>query len=81
MLVLTRKLTERLYIGDGICVTVLRVGGGQVRLGIEAPSEVPIVRGELRERDRTRRPPTAGVIQGTPWGTVQVEAVEVSRNR
>jgi carbon storage regulator len=47
MLVLTRRLMERFYIGDDICVTVVRVEGGQVRLGIEAPREVPILRGEL----------------------------------
>jgi len=47
MLVLTRKLLEKLYIGDDICVTVVRLEGGQVRLGIEAPREVSVVRAEL----------------------------------
>ena len=47
MLVLTRKLMERLYIGDDICVTVVRLEGGQVRLGIEAPREISVVRAEL----------------------------------
>lgn len=47
MLVLTRKLMEKLYIGDDICVTVVRLEGGQVRLGIEAPREVAVVRAEL----------------------------------
>ena len=47
MLVLTRKLMEKLYIGDQICVTVVRLEGGQVRLGIEAPREVPVIRAEL----------------------------------
>ena len=37
MLVLTRKLMEKLFIGDDICVTVVRLEDGQVRLGIEAP--------------------------------------------
>ena len=50
MLVLTRKLMEKLYIGDEICVTVVRVEGGQVRLGIEAPRQIPVVRAELRGR-------------------------------
>ena len=77
MLVLTRKLTEKLYIGDGICVTVVRLGGGQVRLGIEAPSDVAIVRGELRDRDRMRREtPTTPRL-----APVQAEALDVSRNR
>ena len=47
MLVLTRKLMEKLYIGDDICVTVVRLEGGQVRLGIDAPREVSVVRAEL----------------------------------
>jgi carbon storage regulator len=47
MLVLTRKLMERLFIGDEICVTVVRLEGGQVRLGIDAPRDVPVVRAEL----------------------------------
>lgn len=56
MLVLTRKLMEKLYIGDAICVTVVRLEGGQVRLGIDAPREISVVRAELLEG---RRPPAA----------------------
>jgi carbon storage regulator CsrA len=47
MLVLNRKLMEKLFIGDDICVTVVRLERGQVRLGIEAPRDVSIVRAEL----------------------------------
>ncbi len=47
MLVLTRKLMEKLFIGDDICVTIVRLEGGQVRLGIDAPREVKVVRAEL----------------------------------
>lgn len=82
MLVLTRKLTETLYIGEGVCVTVLRIGGGQVRLGIEAPADVVIVRGELRERDRNCRvAPRQGSEAGARAEGSQVAAVEVSRKR
>ena len=49
MLVLTRKLMEKLYIGNDVCVTVVRLEGGQVRLGIDAPREVAVVRAELLE--------------------------------
>lgn len=56
MLVLTRKLMEKLYIGDDICVTVVRLEGGQVRLGIEAPLEVSVVRAELVPERRSERP-------------------------
>lgn len=47
MLVLTRKPGEKLYIGEGIIVTVLSAPGGRIRIGIEAPDHVPILRGEL----------------------------------
>lgn len=47
MLVLTRKPREEIRIGDGITITILRVKGQQVRVGIEAPNDIRIVRGEL----------------------------------
>jgi carbon storage regulator len=47
MLVLSRKIGEKLVIGDNITVVVSRVAGNRVTLGIEAPQEVRIVRGEL----------------------------------
>ena len=56
MLVLTRKLMEKLYIGDTICVTVVRLEGGQVRLGIEAPREIAVVRAELLGQRRGAAP-------------------------
>ena len=50
MLVLSRKIGQRILIGDRIAVTVVRVGSGGVRLGIEAPPELPVVREELRDQ-------------------------------
>ena len=47
MLVLTRKHQEKIRIGDHIIITVLKTKGKTVRLGIEAPMEVPVIRGEL----------------------------------
>jgi len=47
MLVLSRKIGEKVIIGDNIEVTVLRVGGNQVKLGFNAPLEMPIRREEL----------------------------------
>ena len=47
MLVLSRKIGERLVIGGNITVVVNRVAGNRVTLGIEAPDTVRIVRGEL----------------------------------
>lgn len=51
MLVLTRKLDESLRIGDDIKITVLRVKGNTVRIGIEAPRDVRVVRSELKTMD------------------------------
>jgi carbon storage regulator len=47
MLVLSRKPMERIQIGDDIFITVIRIGPNTVRLGIEAPAELNIVRTEL----------------------------------
>ena len=60
MLVLTRKLMEKLFIGDDICVTVVRLEGGQVRLGIDAPREVTVVRAELVPERTAGRPKADG---------------------
>jgi carbon storage regulator len=48
MLVLSRKVGEKILIGDNITVTVVRVAQGVVRLGVEAPKELPIVREEIK---------------------------------
>ena len=47
MLVLTRKLNQEIQIGDNVKITVLKIKGNTVRLGIEAPRNVRVVRGEL----------------------------------
>ncbi|MGO9809340.1 MAG: carbon storage regulator [Isosphaeraceae bacterium] len=57
MLVLSRKDTERIFIGDTIVVTVVKIQGGVVRLGIEAPPEIEIAREELL---RYRKEPRTG---------------------
>lgn len=47
MLVLSRRERERIRLGDSIVVTVVRVSGDRVRLGIEAPADVIVLRDEL----------------------------------
>jgi carbon storage regulator len=47
MLVLSRKLGEKIYIGENICITVVDIDRGKIRLGIEAPRDVAIYRQEL----------------------------------
>ena len=49
MLVLSRKVGEKIIIGDGIVITVLELKGKGVRIGIEAEAHVPVWRGELVE--------------------------------
>jgi carbon storage regulator len=53
MLVLSRKETERIKLGDSIVVTVVRVTGDKVRLGIEAPSDILVLRDELEPHEQT----------------------------
>jgi carbon storage regulator len=48
MLVLSRKESEKIRLGDSIVVTIVRVSGDKVRLGIEAPPDVVVLRDELK---------------------------------
>ncbi|MGH8387901.1 MAG: carbon storage regulator CsrA [Pseudomonas sp.] len=50
MLVLTRKQAESINIGNDITITVLGVSGQQVRIGIDAPKDVPVHRDEITQR-------------------------------
>ncbi len=60
MLILSRKLKESIRIGDDVVIHVLSVSAGRVKLGIEAPTDVGIVREELQpladKRDGSRKP-------------------------
>lgn len=47
MLVLSRKETERIKLGDSIVLTIVRVAGDKVRIGIDAPPDVLVLRDEL----------------------------------
>ena len=57
MLVLSRHRDESIIIGDNIVITIVDIRGDKVRLGIEAPKEVPVHRQEVYEaiqRERTQ---------------------------
>jgi carbon storage regulator len=63
MLVLTRKYQEKIRIGDNITITVLRTKGKAVRLGIEAPTNVPVIRGELSfEHESEQEPESVATV-------------------
>jgi carbon storage regulator len=50
MLVLTRRLGETIVIGDDIVIKIVDIHGKQIRVGIEAPTEVSVYRGEIYDR-------------------------------
>lgn len=50
MLILTRRVDERIFIGDDITLCVLDIEGNRVRLGLEAPKEIAILREEIHEK-------------------------------
>ncbi|EDL60001.1 carbon storage regulator [Gimesia maris] len=63
MLVLTRKLAEGIRIGDDILVKVIRTGKGSIKIGIDAPDELRVVRAELfeEEEDMEKQPVIKGL--------------------
>lgn len=56
MLVLTRKAGEKINIGNDIVVSVVQINGNKVRISIDAPNDVRILRGELIEWTETAKP-------------------------
>jgi carbon storage regulator len=65
MLVLSRKLGEKIYISENICITVVDIDRGKIRLGIEAPRDVPIFRKELLPLNNasTNKPEPPALVQ------------------
>lgn len=57
MLVLTRKRNESIMIGDNIVITIVDIRGDKVRLGIEAPNDVPVHRQEIYDAIRRNASP------------------------
>jgi carbon storage regulator len=61
MLVLSRKLGEKIIIGDNILVTVVKIDRNQIRIGIEAPHDVPVYREEIAPQ-RTAKSPLGNAV-------------------
>jgi carbon storage regulator len=51
MLVLSRKVGERLFIGDNVVITITEIRGDKVRIGVEAPRDVRVLRQELKDEN------------------------------
>jgi carbon storage regulator len=68
MLVLSRKESQRIRLGDSIVITIVKISGDKVRVGIDAPSNVLVLRDELEARDPPRKPDEA-----VPPNTVRSE--------
>jgi carbon storage regulator len=66
MLVLSRRQSERIKLGDSIVVTVVRVSGDKVRLGIEAPADMLVLREELEPNAPNGSPRSSAPLNGAP---------------
>jgi carbon storage regulator len=69
MLVLSRKLGEKIMIGDDIVITVVDIDRGKIRLGITAPKEVPVYREELIKRSPVNPNPKSPDRQSKEQGS------------
>ncbi len=79
MLVLSRKLNEEIVIGENVKITILKIKGNTVRLGIEAPRDVRVVRGELPAKPdpKPRREEVTIVFHDTKDKPVDENSIDV----
>ena len=68
MLILSRRVGERVVIGEDISITVLRIKGNQVRLGVDAPKSIAVQREAVSERIK----PEVTTVVGKPTGETGV---------
>jgi len=63
MLVLTRKSAETIHIGDDIVIKVIKTGSGSVKIGIDAPAAIRVIRGELVEEPQLAKVEPADEVE------------------
>ena len=73
MLVLSRKEGEKLVIGDNITLVVSKIAGNRVTVGIEAPADVKIFRGELKQKDEEENARKPRVVPLRRAATVTID--------
>lgn len=81
MLVLTRKLDESIRIGDDIKITILRIKGNTIRIGIEAPRDVRVVRSELTFGEEGSTKPVEHAASDEATVTTIVDSPQASAPR
>ena len=85
MLVITRKPKESLWIGKDVSITILDIRSDQVKVGVEAPLEVRVVRGELLgeicQRNRSAARLFPNQLEGIKWGLSAPGATTTNKNR
>jgi carbon storage regulator len=64
MLVLSRKESQRIRLGDSIVITIVKISGDKVRIGIDAPGDVLVLRDELEPREQAAAGAVEAVIAG-----------------
>jgi len=73
MLVLSRKIGEKIYVGENISIEVRRIAGNRVTLAIDAPKEIRILRGELKAAVDAFQEPVA--MEPVATGSMQTEVI------
>ncbi len=80
VLVVSRKVGERIFIGDKIAITVVKIGSGGVRIGIDAPTEMAVIREELAEKLRQEEQDRLLKVESCSLETAQSPSVSGDRS-